>query len=309
MLRHQMRTAEAVVRRMTWAAIAVAMALGSGTPAAAFNQTGYDLGLLPESRPPYMEIDALQAGLGNTFRTVVRVGRAEGLSQIYDQVGRSSLEEQWAYLPALGLWIEIGHNERTTEADAEVEIDLPYLRAIVARYPDVHLVHFHPASFYPVVLPASAPAAAIADDVAAIGYALPSPTDVASSIRLMEVLRADNPAVRVELSVVSPHGVVTYGVTEPGLRTIAYEGNNPRAGTARSIVTRLAIRRMPFNIAKTVDALGTASIAEVIAAFCAQASDENYTLVYSPLVPATDPPATLPVAARSWDEVRDLLIE
>jgi hypothetical protein len=61
-----------------------------------------------------------------------------------------------------------------------------------------------------------------------------------------------------------------------------YDWGNPRATTARSIVTRIAIRRMPFNIASTVDALGSPTISKVIEALCEQASDENYRLSFRP---------------------------
>ena len=96
------------------------------------------------------------------------------------------------------------------------------------------------------------------------------------------MLFVEHPRASITHSVVSPHGLVTYGPTAPGLRTIAYDWGNPRATLARSIVTRVAIRRMAFNIASTIDALESPTIGEVIEALCAQASDESYALSFRP---------------------------
>ena len=49
-----------------------------------------------------------------------------------------------------------------------------------------------------------------------------------------------------------------------------------------TIVTRLAIRRMPFNIAATIASLDDPTIGDVIAALCAQATDERYALSFTP---------------------------
>ena len=120
-----------------------------------------------------------------------------------------------------------------------------------------------------------------ADDMQPIGFALPSPTDVISSIQLSEMLFAQDPDASIRYSVVSPHGLVTYGPTALGLQSILYEAGNPRATVARSIITRIAIRRMGFNIARTIAALDWPTIGEVIKALCAQASDEHYKLTFT----------------------------
>jgi hypothetical protein len=266
-----------------WLAVLGLAATVFFVPTAQAEQPGPDIALLPTSHPPYREIDTLGVNHENLFRGLVVANEAAGLVQVLNLAGRSRFEEQWAFVPALSIWIEIGINERSSHKDAEVEIDVAYLRRIVALFPEVLLVHFHPASFYPAVIPVGYPASFMAADVAAIGYALPSASDVLASIRLMELLHADNPDVQVAFAVISPHGVVSYGATETGRATIIYEGNNPRAGTTRSIVTRAAIRRMPFNVTETVTALGSPDIGDVIAELCAQFSDENYTATYSPV--------------------------
>lgn len=240
---------------------------------------------LPASAIPYSPAETLVANVENAVRTIVPANHDNGVSQILDLIGRTDSEEQWVFIPSAALWIEIGRNEFATELDSQVEIDTDYLTEIVRLFHIVNIVHFHPAGYYwpegahPVQFPVSALGA---EELQPVGFALPSPDDVVSSIELSRLLQSADPDARITYSVVSPHGVVTYGPTEPGLRTILYEWGNPRATIARSIVTRIAIRRMEFNIASTIGRLSAPSIGDVIAALCAQATDENYELSYRP---------------------------
>lgn len=257
-------------------------------PATAFLETPFDTALLPASPIPYLELPALDANAVNAFRTLVPANELSGVAQILTLAGHTNFEEQWAYVPALSLWIEIGKNESASERDSQVEVDVDYLKKIVGLYGEVHIVHFHPASFYAKgswehqVLPVEFPADTIAlADTQPIGFALPSPTDVVSSIQLSEMLFAQDPNAGIKFSVVSPHGLVTYGATDAGLQSILHEEGNPRATIARSIVTRIAVRRMAFNIVKTIEALDSPTIGDVIEALCTQSSDENYKLTFT----------------------------
>jgi hypothetical protein len=252
-------------------------------PAFAEEPPRVDLAQLPQSVPPYLELAALDTNTANVFRTLVPANETAGIAQILTLVGRGSLEEQWAFVPAKGLWIEIGHNEMTSELDSEVETDVDYLKSIVRLYHEVRIFHFHPASYYARVLPIGLSVAGIRpEDVESIGYALPSPTDIVTSLRLTELLYAADPLANISYSVISPHGVVAYGMTSSGFKTIHYEGDHPRATTARSIITRIAIRRMTFNIARTIEVLDAPTIGDVIDDLCAQASDENYVVKFTP---------------------------
>lgn len=244
--------------------------------------SGFDVAQLPLSEAPYREVAALEANAANLVRTLMPADEQAGMAQIWALVERSDLEEQWAYVPARNLWIEIGRNESATALDSEVETDVEFLTSIVRRYHEVRIFHFHPASYYGRVLPVGTPAArAAADEIESIGYALPSPTDVISSLKLTEILHDADPLASIGYAVISPHGVVSYGMTAPGFKTVHYEGGNPRATTARSIITRIAIRRMAFNIARTIAELPSPTIGEVIADLCAQGSDENYLLTFA----------------------------
>jgi hypothetical protein len=217
---------------------------------------------------------------------MVPADKGAGVAQILTLVGHTNFEEQWVFVPSIDLWIEIGKNESVSELDSEVELDTGYLTQIVGLYHDVEIYHFHPAGFYDRVwqedlYPADFPANALdPGSLQPVGLALPSPNDVVSSIELSRMLYAKDPTARITYAVVSPHGVVTYGPTAAGIQSIAYDWGNPRATIARSIVTRTAIRRMPFNIATTIATLRRPTIGQVISALCAQTTDENYQLSF-----------------------------
>lgn len=243
---------------------------------------------LPKSGLPYLERSELVANAENTFRTFVPANEQVGVSQIRALVGQTEFEEEWAFVPSANVWIEIGRKESVTEIDSEVAVDTDYLKQIVSLYHSVAIVHFHPAGFYRRIwqqepYPIGFPVGLIAQSrLQPIGFALPSPDDVVSSIELSRELLVNDPAARISYAVVSPYGVVTYGLTTAGLKTVVYDWGNPRATTARSIVSRIAIRRMPFNIASTTSALTQPTIGDVIEALCEQASDENYRLTFKP---------------------------
>ena len=241
---------------------------------------------LPASAIPYAQQTTLVANAENSVRTVVPAGKGAGVAQIRTLVGHTNFEDQWVFVPSIDLWIEIGKNESVSELDSEVELDTDYLSQIVSLYHDVEIYHFHPAGFYGRVwqqglFPAEFPADALdIGSLQPVGLALPSPNDVVSSIELSRMLYANDPTANISYAVVSPHGVVTYRPTTAGIQRIAYDWGNPRATIARSIVTRTAIRRMPFNIAATIATLERPTIGQVIAVLCAQATDENYQLSF-----------------------------
>jgi hypothetical protein len=267
----------------------LATALTATGPALASDRSPLEAMRLPRSAIPYFESPALVANAENASRTLVPADEVSGISQIKALVGHSNLEEQWAFIPAIDLWIEVGKNESASELDSQVEVDTDYLDRIVELYRTVQLFHFHPAAFYQRAwqhepYDIDFPAAMLdSGKLGPIGYALPSPTDIVSSIELSRQLFTGHPDASFTFAVVSPHGLVTYGPTASGIRAIAYDWGNPRATLARSIVTRLAIRRMAFNIASTIDAFENPTIGQIIEALCLQASDENYSLPFRPL--------------------------
>jgi hypothetical protein len=287
----EVKVASSSAARLNRSPLLLAVALTSLliTPLLAASGKLGGAGDLPVSRAPYAEASLLGSNAANLVRTFVSADEEAGLTQIQALVPRASLEEQWAYVPAVGLWIEIGRNESGSEADPQVETDVEYLRAIVGLFGAVHLIHLHPASVYAGgawderLFPVRYPAAAIApDDLRPIGYALPSPDDVRSSIELSEIVGHDNPQENIRHSVVGPHGIVSYGPTAAGRAKLLSESGYPLATTARDIVTGIVVRRAEFNIERTISMLESPTIGEVIASLCAQASDEHFQVPFMP---------------------------
>lgn len=251
-------------------------------------------GHLPQSLPlsdtPYRLLAALESNQLNESRSVVLANRETGVLQISALVRRTNFEEQWAYIPSAHIWIEIGRNEKTSQKDSEVELDFGYLQQIASVYDAVHIVHFHPSSFYTGgrwadrMFGVDHEASDLSgDEVAMIGLALPSPSDVVASIQLVELFGSQNSGLELQFSVISPHGQVDYGATRSGVEKIIYNIGNPRMNYARELATISAMRRSPMNIARTIASSSTPTIGEVISALCAQITNEDYSISHEPL--------------------------
>jgi hypothetical protein len=259
------------------------------TIAPAQDRATVDIARLPPSDVPYVELATLEVNVENTSRGVMRADEDTGIWQISALLISTRFEEQWAYVPAIETWIEVGRNEVTADSDAQVETDVDYVEKLVGFFGRVQLYHPHPAGYYSDgswqqrLFPVEFPAYRLASsDLRPIGLALPSPTDVAASIELSQVLLTKHPKATVTHSVVTPHGLVTYGPTALGLKRMLLEWGSPRASVARSVISITAVRRAVFNIARTIDVLENPMIAEVIEDLCTQGSDENYVINFTP---------------------------
>ncbi|PHR54059.1 MAG: hypothetical protein COA47_16090 [Robiginitomaculum sp.] len=242
---------------------------------------------LPASETPLQQIALLESNILNESRGVMVGDMHAGVLQISALLRRSRFEEQWAFVPAANSWIEIGHSEVASDSESEVELDVDYLAKIIETYGDVYIVHFHPASFYDNgrwadgMFGSNYDARDLQnDEVAMIGLALPSASDVAASVQLVELL--GNAALRSKLRflVISPLGQVEYGATDPGRARIIFNQGNPRINIMRELATASAIRRGQRNIARLIATLPQPTIGEVIAALCAEGSSDIYQLHY-----------------------------
>jgi hypothetical protein len=108
------------------------VALTSSEALAARNGPAKDAPELPQSAIPYVEQAALSANPEDSFRALVSADETAGINQIQALLGHTDFEEQWAFVPSIGLWIEVGRNESVTELDSEVQIDTDYLKEIVS---------------------------------------------------------------------------------------------------------------------------------------------------------------------------------
>jgi hypothetical protein len=250
---------------------------------------------MPASDRPLVTRAELGTNSGNTTRDVALLSEAEGVRQILSFTEWSALEEQWAYLPGPGLWVEVGVNEDVGRHGPQVEGDSEYLAHLISAFDRVHLYHFHPQRYFAegaadaTVYALAASVDGLTPDArAAIALALPSPTDVWSSANLAVMHEQLNPDGEVRNFVVSPYGIIEYQPTEDGRRKLATEFGHPLARTMRDLTTLAAIRRAPFNIERTIGARRGLAVSELISTLCEQVSGPDYTMRYATFDGATD---------------------
>jgi hypothetical protein len=245
---------------------------------------------LPASERPLAVRRLLALNTVNSTREVIGLDEAEGISQLQKLAAESRLEEMWAYLPELGVWIEIGFGEGEAEFGPQVEGDTDYLGRLIGSFSRVHLYHFHPRSaFRPAGLEAQIyPASSTVDRLTpeartTVGLALPSPSDIATSARVAVLHHKLNPDAEILNFVVSPYGIVEYAPTIDGRRGLAAEEGHPRASLERTLTLVAAVRRSSFNIQRTVMADPALTVSGLIAALCEQLSDDDYAMRFMEL--------------------------
>lgn len=258
------------------------------TTGAMASDTEYFSGL-PDSAIPYIQVANLKPNQSNDGRTVVQADHSTGLIQIDALLGQTNYEEQWAFVPAANLWIEIGRNEVATGSDSSVELDFDFLTSIAGVYDEIHILHFHPASYsnqgrwanayFNVNYPANQLQGA---EVIPIGLALPSAADVASSVQLVELLSETHPETKLQFTVVSSHGQVNYGPTDAGVHELIFNRGNPRQNFVREIAVRATLRRSVRNIQSSIENLSSPDIGAVISELCNQMSGEFYRVAFTP---------------------------
>ncbi|MGH8647694.1 MAG: hypothetical protein ACREUP_00085 [Burkholderiales bacterium] len=162
---------------------------------------------------------------------VIGVCEADGIREIAEILRRSDFEEMWAFLPrAHGTrdcqWHEIGREEKSESDSAYLSVDMAYLEALMAENPEIHVVHFHPLKYFECAAHAGCPQAAAASRgesfdprwIADLIFSMPSPSDVHF---MMDVTsryhRRRQGRGTIQHKVVTPYGVVDYGLTDAGL--------------------------------------------------------------------------------------------
>jgi len=188
----------------------------------------------PEQEPArsISQVSQLRANSSNAVRDVVN-GRCEreGVRQISLILKRSDVEEMWAFLPrASGAggcqWHEIGREEKSDGDGARLRVDMEYLRKLMAENTDLHIYHFHPLKYFECASRADCSGATPPVQTGAFDrrwisdlvFSMPSPSDVHF---MMDVtarfhLRYQRMGT-IKHKVVTPYGVVTYGLTDAGL--------------------------------------------------------------------------------------------
>jgi hypothetical protein len=218
------------------ATVALLVILGLAAPAAAHGPSA------PTAEPVRQSSysTTLRANSSNAERYIVKgLCERDGIRQISRILQRSEVEEMWAFLPHDCQWHEIGREEKSEAAKSVVRVDMEYLAGLMARHADIHLVHFHPLRYFECAARASCPKQARAGRapmpdkrwITDLVYSMPSPSDVLFMMNVTSrFLRNHQPHGTIRHTVVTPYGVVDYGLTADGLARYDSERNGRSQG-------------------------------------------------------------------------------
>jgi hypothetical protein len=174
----------------------------------------------------------LLANVSNTERYVVNgVCERQGVLEISQILKRSDFEEMWAFLPrAHGTqdcqWHEIGREEKSESDSANMRVDRSYLAGLMAENTEIHLYHFHPLRYFECAGHANCPQEAAAGQTGSFDqrwitdlvFSMPSPSDVHFMMDVTSRFhRRHQGRGTIKHKVVTPYGVVDYGLTDSGL--------------------------------------------------------------------------------------------
>jgi hypothetical protein len=171
----------------------------------------------------------LRANASNAVRYVVKgVCERQGTLEISRILQHSDFEEMWAFLPRARdtgdcQWHEIGREEKSESHRSTVRVDLGYLLDLLAENTEIHLVHFHPLRYFECAAHAGCPKQARAGSfdqrwIADLVFSMPSPSDVHFMMDVTSRFhRRHRGGGTIRHRVVTPHGVVDYGLTGAGL--------------------------------------------------------------------------------------------
>jgi hypothetical protein len=182
----------------------------------------------------------LRANADNARRYVVNgVCERQGIRRIAQILRRAALEEMWAFLPrAQGSrkcqWHEIGREERSGGDSASLRVDMEYLERLLAENAEIHIYHFHPLRYFECSRSADCPRRAPAGRggtvdrrwISDLVFSMPSPNDVHFMMEATSRFRGKRAGGgTIRHRVVTPYGVVDYGLTDSGLAKFESERN------------------------------------------------------------------------------------
>ncbi|MGH8680830.1 MAG: hypothetical protein ACREVP_04895 [Burkholderiales bacterium] len=187
----------------------------------------------------------LRANFSNAERYVVKgVCERDGIREIASILERADFEEMWAFLPrAHGTedcqWHEIGREERSERDRSTLRVDMGYLAGLMAENTEIRLVHFHPRRYFECAVREDCQKQAAAGQAAAFDkrwitdlvYSMPSPSDVHFMMNVTSrFFRRHQVQGTIRHKVVTPYGVVDYGLTDKGLARYDAERNGRTEG-------------------------------------------------------------------------------
>ena len=180
---------------------------------------------------------------------------SEGVSQIAAILQQSETEEMWIFLPRARdaqhcQWHEIGREERSDADGSYVRVDMAYVRRLIAENDDVHFYHFHPLKYFECASQDDCrrqAASARSGDfdrrwITDLLYSMPSPSDVHFMMDLTSRFhRRHQSGGTIKHKLVTPYGVVDYGLTDKGLAKFDAERHGRSEGLYISWVVASAL--------------------------------------------------------------------
>lgn len=174
----------------------------------------------------------LRANPANAERYVVNgVCERQGVRQISRVLRRASAEEMWAFLPrARGThacqWHEIGRDEKSEAHRADLHVDMGYLEKLMAENAELHIYHFHPLQYFECASSPECQQAAAHGKTGSLDprwitdlvFSMPSPSDVHFMMEVTSRFHGHHRTLAaIRHKVVTPYGIVDYGLTKEGL--------------------------------------------------------------------------------------------
>lgn len=187
----------------------------------------------------------LRANASNIRRYVVNgVCEREGVGQISGILKHSDFEEMWAFLPRAHdtlqcQWHEIGRDEKSEGDSATLRVDMAYLERLMAANTEIHLYHFHPLKYFECAANAGCPRVAAPGQaesfdrrwITDLVFSMPSPSDVHFMMDATSRFhRRHRGRGTIRHKVVTPYGVVDYGLTDEGFAKFDSERNERSGG-------------------------------------------------------------------------------
>jgi len=226
---------------------------------------------------PSAESSRLRVNIANLERIIVKEKSEDsGILEIMKLLRDSHYEEMWAFIPHLdnGTWHEIGRDIIETVDGMAIRVDRHYLRELMLQYPQIHLYHFHPLSYFercqPEVpcsdnrLPTRLDQISVSGFIDNVRYAMPSPEDIYFMMDISwEFDRVRNGSGMLRHRVVTPYGTVEYGLTKAGMERYKGDRNLRTGGLYISLIAGNAlmddaiaahVSRSPGNIYEILSA-------------------------------------------------------
>ena len=187
----------------------------------------------------------LRANASNTERYVTDgVCERRGVQQMSEILKRVDFEEMWAFLPRPHgtrscQWHELGREETAERDSATLRVDMAYLQKLMSENAEVHVYHFHPLKYFECASHASCPQRAAAGEhrsfdrrwITDLLFSMPSPSDVHLMMDVTSrFYRRHQPWGTIKHRVVTPYGIVDYGLTPKGLAKYDAERNSRSEG-------------------------------------------------------------------------------